>query len=264
MAKKKDKKATGYSNENKELNAIAAAFIFLVLGFAVIWVTKSFLNIEKDAVFISLLLIPVLIYTIVSGRLKELKGPGGLEAKFAESAAESISSQSETIEASIDEMQIVEKEGARTLEKKREELNEAVPIVMTVVLGRHDYYRRLALLHYIEMLYQFRNFKFIVFVDKNSRFVAYMPSWSLKGLLKMDELGDELVNIINEGRADKLFLYPGVIKETISNKSSNAEALREMTKQNLEALVVIDENRHLKGVVEREQILSKMMLALTK
>ena len=37
-----------------------------------------------------------------------------------------------------------------------------------------------------------------------------------------------------------------------------------MTKQNLEALVVIDEQGQLKRVVEREQILSKMMLAFSR
>ena len=89
-----------------------------------------------------------------------------------------------------------------------------------------------------------------------------MPHWALKGILNNSNLGNEFIHLINEGQRENLLRFPGVIKETISIQTTNAEALREMTKQNLEALVVIDEQGQLKGVVEREQILSKMMLAL--
>jgi CBS domain-containing protein len=37
-----------------------------------------------------------------------------------------------------------------------------------------------------------------------------------------------------------------------------------MLEQNIEALVVIDEQRKLRGVVEREQVLSRMMLSLVR
>jgi signal-transduction protein with cAMP-binding, CBS, and nucleotidyltransferase domain len=250
--------------ENKELRAIGTAVLFLILGFFVLWLAKSIVHVEGDAVFISLLLIPILMYVIISGKLEELKGPGGLEAKFARAANESISTASEKVELSTEEMQIVEKESVELLERKRQELNEAQPIVMIMELGKVNYYQRQATLSYLEMLSQFRNFKFVVFVDKSKRFVAYMPSWAVKGLLSKQQLGDEFIWGINQGRIQDLFRYPGVVRETIRTQSTNAEALREMTRQNLEALVVIDENSQLKGVVEREQVLSRMMLSLTK
>jgi CBS domain-containing protein len=250
-------------NNNKETKAILIAILFLGLGFLVLWLTKSIMSIEGDAVFISLLLIPILVYVIISGKLEELKGPGGLEAKFAKAANESISAATEKVELSVEEMQIVLKEGLGILEKKRLDLNEAQPIVMIMEIGKRGYYDREAVLKYIEILSQFRNFKFVVFVDKNNQFVSYMPSWAVKGLISKQYLGDEFISIINTGNKTVLFQFPGVVRETIRTESTNAEALREMTKQNLEALVVIDGNNQLKGVVEREQILSKMMLSLT-
>ena len=58
---------------------------------------------------------------------------------------------------------------------------------------------------------------------------------------------------------------PGTIQETISTQSSYADALREMTRQHhLEALVAIDGKRNLTGVVERDEVLSQMLLALTR
>lgn len=252
------------SPERKEIKAIGISLLFLVFGFLVIWLIKAVANIEGDAIFVALLLIPVIVYMVISGKLKELKGPGGLEAKFTEAASESIKAPSETVEPSIDDMQIIQKGGVRLLQEQLQEVNEAKPIVMTMELGRRGYYLPEAVLEYIQNLSQFRNFKFVVFLDEEKRFLAYMQSWAFRGLLSMPELGYEFVNVINEGRLENLFRYPGVVRETISTDSTNAEALSEMLKQNLEALVVIDENRNLKGVVEREQVLSRMMLTLTK
>jgi predicted transcriptional regulator len=81
------------------------------------------------------------------------------------------------------------------------------------------------------------------------------------GYLELLRLGQEFIRAINHGERDQIARYPGVITKAISSKSTNAEALREMEKSNLEALVVVDDGR-FKGVVEREQLLSRMMLAL--
>jgi predicted transcriptional regulator len=74
---------------------------------------------------------------------------------------------------------------------------------------------------------------------------------------------EELVKVLNEGRQE-LYSYPGVVRKTISTASTNAEALREMMSKNLEALVVTDEDNRLKGIAEREQILTKMVLDMTQ
>lgn len=250
--------------EYRELKAIGISLLFLILGFAVVWFTKAVVKIEGNAVYVSLLFIPVLVYVIISGRLKELKGPGGLEARFSEAASQAIKPASETIEPSVEEMQIIAKEGMRALQRKKPDIDETRPIVMTMVLGKGPYYDWQAVTQYMNFLAQYRNFKFVVFLDDKERFVAYMPSWAFKGLISLPELADEFINVINEGRVQDLYRYPGVEKETISTKSSNVQALRQMTTENLEALVVIDEDRKLKGVVEREQVISKLMLTLVK
>ena len=69
--------------------------------------------------------------------------------------------------------------------------------------------------------------------------------------------------MLNEGRQE-LFSCLSVVRKTISTASTNAEALREMMAKNLEALVVTDEDNWLKGIAEREQILTKMVLDMTQ
>ncbi len=243
--------------------AIVLAVVFLAVGFGATWIAAEFTEIEGEAVLVSLLLAPVLVYVIVSGKLEVLKGPGGLEAKFTKTARQPVSATSETVAPSVDDMDVLAKEGVTALERKREELSEAKPIVMTMTVGRRNYYSRPILLQYLDTLSRLRSFKFVVFIDDAGRFLAYMPAWAVKEVLGVDYLGDEFVNAVNEGRTHQLFRYPGVVTRTISVRSSNVEALRMMTEENLNALVVTGEGGKLEGIVERDQLVGRMMLSLT-
>jgi hypothetical protein len=133
-------KSSGVSQKgDQEKRAILLAFLFLAAGFVILWFAKAVLKIEGEAILIALLLTPLLVYLILSGKLEEFKGPGGLEAKFAKVAGETISTASEEVRLSVEEMQIVEKEGLMLLERKRQELNEAQPIVMIMELGKRSF-----------------------------------------------------------------------------------------------------------------------------
>ncbi len=89
------------SKETKEITAILVAILFLALGLAVLWFTKKVMSIEGDVIFVSLLLVPIIVYAIYAGKLVELKGPGGLEAKFTTAANESVSAASEEVAPSV-------------------------------------------------------------------------------------------------------------------------------------------------------------------
>lgn len=250
--------------QHRERRAIIIALIFLLLGILAVWLAKQFLDIEGDAIFVTILLVPTLVYLIISGRLTELKAPGGLEAKFAGIADQSVEPTSETIESSVRDMEIMVKGGVRELQKQTRRLDESRPIILTLTLGRQGYYNRDALLRYVEGLLQYRTFKFVVILDQENNFVAYIPAWTMLQILRMEALGEEFVGIINDGNVRELQQYPGVVIRTISIESTNVDALQEMTEQNLEALIVIGRDRKLKGVVEREQIISKLLLGVSK
>ncbi len=251
--------------DTKEHAALTMSVLFLVLGLAVVWVTKSLAGVDADAVLVSLLLIPVLVYMVVSGRLTEFKGPGGLEARFRDAAQSAPTIASEKIAAEDVRLQAIAKGGRRSLlDAASHWTNDTVPALMTMTLGRATYSPQ-TLLEHLDMLSRFRNFKFVVFLDPDSRFVAYMPHWALRDLLaKPDpDVGLDFTNAVKQGRVADLLRYPSVIKTTISTNSTNAEALRRMMDSNLEALVVVDEDSRVKGVVDREQVLSRLMLSLT-
>jgi CBS domain-containing protein len=251
------------SQLTNERVAISIAVGALVLGFIVVWLARTLIQSIDGSVLIALILLPLLVYLSASGKLAEFKAPGGIEAKFARAAAESVSPASETV--AYDNPQVVAKEGVRSLiERKAKEIDESKPIVMTMSIGGQPQYSANDVKQYMSVLSQFRNFKFVLFLDRDEKFVAYMPSWALKQLLQVPDLAEEFLNAVNAGQMAQVLRYPGVVKKTISTKSTNAEALREMLEQNIEALVVIDEQRKLRGVVEREQVLSRIMLSMVR
>ncbi len=250
----------------QEATAILISILFLAIGILSIWVTKTGLQITTDAVYVSLLLVPIVIYMVFSGRLKELRAPGGLEATFADVADKSVGAAADVkqLEASVEQTQFVAKGDLSELRRTLQYIDESKPIIVTAIVGKQGPYDRNALLQYMRSLSQYRNFKFVVFLDSDSKFMAYMPAWKVTQTLELDSLGNEFIQVINQGRSQELKRYPGVITEPIPTTKTNREALQKMTELNLDALVVIDADGKLKGVVEREQILSNLMLAITK
>lgn len=248
--------------QRRELIAIPASILFLALGYLAVWLSQNFLGLNSDAILISLLVLPIFMYLILSGRLLELRTPGGLEAKFADVASDSLDLDTETVEPALDQLQMVSKGSPRELQSKLYRVDESRPLIMTLNMGRGGYYDRDAWIEYAEGMSQFQSFKFVVFLDQDNRFLAYMPSWALLQLLKMPALGNEFVDIVNRDDIQELRRYPGVMTGTISINAKNMDALREMNTRNVEALVVIDNDRKVKGVVERDRLLSRLLLAM--
>jgi CBS domain-containing protein len=117
--------------------------------------------------------------------------------------------------------------------------------------------------NYIAQLSRFQGFKFVVFLDAQDRFIGYMPAWALERLLE-GESGARFVDALNKERIDQLVRTPTMITTRVTPHSTKAEALREMSERGLEALVVVDAEGRLCGVVERDQLMSMMLLALTE
>ena len=254
----------------------------LVLGFGVIvlWAITRFVNEAQtsvgDVVLALLLVLPILIYAIVSGKLTELKGPGGVEAKFTAAATTPVAETASHDSVSFDELLTVSADRGQDLDKGQEQLGKRVrrfteiqPIVMVITIGE-DSYREgdenehiKSLQTYVEQLSRSRNFALVAFLDEHNNFVAYMPSWVINNRLSDDDRARDLFRAIKENNRQKLFEYPGILRDTISPNAPNSEALRKIVTSNLDFIVVVDENNRLKGVIEREQVLSKMVLALT-
>jgi hypothetical protein len=211
---------------DKELKAIIASMLFLALGWAILWETHYAMKIDIEkvsTVFVALLLIPLASYLVISGRLEELKGPGGWELKFAKLAATEI--DQETIDACIDNTDIIRKGpvsdlGLITLRLR--DLPVSKPIILTVNLGSDEYkenYIRKDSLKYIRGLSQFRNFKLVVFLRDN-KYEANMTPKSIERLLMDEESGEEFIRVINNGQLEKFFNYLDIVRDYITRRTT--------------------------------------------
>ena len=260
----------------KERGPLLLSVIFVSVGIILlllVWIAtllgSSLLNSEAptavgDVVLVSALVMPILIYAIFSDRLKELRGPGGLGATFNTEVAEPVSERLNSVRVSVDDenRQILSSGETHTL-KDESHLSDhqTQPIFMKVTLGKGDYTLE-ALRDHVENHYLFRSFELVVFLTSDERFIAFMPAWAAKQVLNDPERGQEFVDLINGGRPE-LLSWPGVVSKGISTGHTNAEALREMVDHNSRVLVVTDEKNRVVGIAEREQVIGKMMLALT-
>jgi CBS domain-containing protein len=148
------------------------------------------------------------------------------------------------------------------LERLESLLDGSKRIILTLLLARRHYDKADAEV-YLERFLRYRNFTFVAFVDKKDRLVAYISAWAIFRILKGDQ-ADRFIQLINDGNVLDLADFPGVMTQTVSTSDSNIQALDKMMVSNLDAIPVIDEARKLKGVIEREQILGKLMLAMAK
>jgi hypothetical protein len=243
---------------HKDVRAAFISIIFVVLGFAVIYLSKRIIDVDSELVIICLLLLPVIIYSICSGRLGEFK-VGDVEAKFAslnEQAKDSITSELNSEQVSINEveMQLVNDDNdLKSVDKTKN-------VVLTITLGSS--YELPACRHYVKsLLSRYINFKFVVFLDEEERFIAYTTSRAILQLLESDR-GNEFVEAINNKRKSQLLKCPGVVKERVLVTETNLGALRKMVQKNLEAIVVTEDDDIVAGLVERGHLTSKLLLEL--
>ena len=70
--------------------AVLISFTVLVLATGLFFGLKRYAGGVDSAVFVALLLTPLLLYLSLSGRLQEFSGPGGWGAKFRDIAHDSV------------------------------------------------------------------------------------------------------------------------------------------------------------------------------
>lgn len=247
------------------LTDAAAAVVSLAIGIGIAWWAQSYAGITADSAVTFLIVVPGLLYLMLSGKIREIRGPGGWVASFAEAASKAVGTGLGTDydTLSYEEIQPIEKGRVDQLEGRLRKLDASRPIALTVVLDPHRYYDDQALSRYLDQFGHYPSFRLVVFLDAEHRYLAHMRTDTLKGLLLVQESAGPFMNVLNGAEASELLKYPGVATDAVRVGTTNAQALQEMARRNADALVVIDEEKHLKGIVEREQLTTQMLAALS-
>jgi CBS domain-containing protein len=251
---------------------MAAVCLFLLLSLAILWFVRDRLGITDAAVPIAVLILVILVYGALSGRLSEFSGPGGWGAKFRDFADSEVQINPGTLELTNSEMENIPKTGLAEVEHKLRSITPGKPVVMSLTLGKIGYYDLHALHSALMALMRLPNFRFVLFVAMDGKLVCYTPAASLLGLLNADQNGviglagsaHELITAVNAGDINRLRSYLGMLTTTITTRTSNEQALHTMESMGMDAIVVVDDQDIPIGVAERWAIIGRMLLALAK
>lgn len=107
------------------INATVATVVSVIL----VVILRKGLGINDSATTVAILLVPLLVYGVASGRLKELSGPGGWDLKFAEEVKERLDQQ----EAKAEEQ-------GKELERQQQLVNKIVANLLSFYHYKHLWY----------------------------------------------------------------------------------------------------------------------------
>jgi CBS domain-containing protein len=247
----------------RELLGVAGAVTFLLLGFAAIYIVVKVAGERDGTVLAALLIIPALLYLLLSGQVKDLKGPAGLELTLADVANRSIPLPDEahdTRQLSFEKIEAVAKGRTATLDERIKKIPQGAPVVLTFTLGSEI--NGPAAANYALRLTQLRRFRFVAILDSQGKLVSYMDERAFRHTMAADHpSGMALINNIRDKQVGEVREFPGMIHHKASPRTSIAQALRKMERTHLNALLVID-NGAIVGIAERDHLVNRLLLGL--
>ena len=247
-----------------EQRAILWSVGFLLMGILTIYSLQKYAGIEGETVLVAVLLGPIVIFLILSGKISELKTPGGLSLVFKDTLTATVNPVENDLDLSVEESISIQKSDLPFLQEHMKRISQKKsdsPVTLTLFFGRR--YSLEMLITYIENLAQFPKFKFVVIIFPNNTVFGYFTGTSLLTILKNDDLAERFLSSVYEEDLENIRIFPGLITDLTFTTESNIEALEKMDQYNYDALIAVDTNRKLRGVVNRSQIINKLLLSIS-
>lgn len=242
----------------RSVGAAAGATFFLLLGVGVVWFARRVAGVNDGAVLSVLVVIPALLFVVLRGDLAEFRGPGGWAATFRVTKA-TVSFGAQNLDI-LDDPQLLAKGSMSDLGRRVQALDRDQPVLMTVALGKH--YSVKAVETYLEKLAHLPRFRLVAFLDRSGCFIGCASPAGLLSLMQDPDLARSFLDAVEHENVAQVFRYPGMLKSVIPAETTNSQALEAMSRHGLSALAVVDDDRRVKGIVEREQLMSKLILSM--
>jgi hypothetical protein len=230
--------------------AFAAAFVIAVI------INKAKLG--DSATFIALLLTPMIVYGVASGKLQEFSAPGGWGAKFREAAQAIVTPTALTTPLNdvLQKFDIIEKGGLSELQGLGARLQKDKPIALSFQLGQQRYDADVAIKYIQFLLLTDRNMTVLI-LDADRHFVAMTEGQTMLTLLQNQ--GQRITGALANNERNYFTTLPGFHTNSIKATDSNAIALEKMRQQNARAIVVVDDQATPTGVVKFDDIVARLL-----
>lgn len=250
----------------RDVGALGASVVFLALGFVAIYVVAHFAKVKDGVALAAVLIVPLLLYLLLSGRVSDLKAPGGLELRLSEVARQKIPVHGGDLASSAlsyEQVRSVERGRSESFLDHIRDITPEDPVVLTLTLGSGPIDGR-AVVEYAKGLTQFPRFRFVAVVDSHGKLISYMQESAFRHLVESDVVdSDQLLNDIQHQNVGAVRAYTGMIVSTVTARSSIADSLREMERLRSNALLVTEDGQ-IKGIVERDRVANALLLSLVE
>ena len=242
----------------------AAVALFLVtLGLAL---ALPRLGVTDSVAFLTLILLPVVIYGVASGYVAKITAPGGWAWTFREVADDPV----ETVELgeNVEEISPIPKGGVGEIGRYRENVTPGRALAVTLTIGR-TFYTQEAVAAYLRAFLALDPHLTVVFLDGEGAFAASAPARSVLAQLEFEmqteEPGSAFLDAVAEAELPGLEALKQVVAlttESVTTGTTNVTALDLMLEEGVEALVAVDEADRPSGIVRRDAILTRLMVKL--
>lgn len=225
--------------------------ILLIFSTNIFFTNQTGFKIESTHVFIALA--PLAIWLIVSGKLDEIRGPGGIKPLIRDEVQKPI--PAELVDKPLDVVPDYVRE--KTNEKRLgRQVNQDLaagkpPAALSFRVGKKGYYKDDVTGLAISIMGRSPKFQFIIFNDEKGKFKGFMEKDIFKYMISP--------KIIEMIESSQILENPNVIKDYIKKTSTNRKALDKMEKANTNMLGIVDEDNKLIQIITRDEILKKIL-----
>ena len=248
----------------RDVAAFGAAILFLAIGFGAFYAVDQVTNVKDGVALAAVLIVPLLVYLLLSGRVSDLRAPGGLELRISEVARQTIPMYDGDLESSAlsyERVRAVERGRAESFADHIRDITPQDPVVLTLTLGSEPIDGSVVA-EYAKGLTQFPRFRFVAIVDSHGRLISYMPESAFRHLIESDVVdSQQLLNNIQQKDVGAVRAHTAMILSTVTPTTSIADSLREMERLRTNALLVTQDG-DIKGIVERDHVANALLLSL--
>ncbi len=233
-----------------KLSKSVGTTLILSVLFYIILFSLSFVDTGKiDAIVIFIALTPFIIWLIASGKLKEIKGPGGIGLSLKDQVEKNVTPEEEARAIEV-KPEVVLTKGTPPILSDIEP--DQAPSTLSFVIGQKNYYVNQAIEYFLDRLSAFGTLKYILFNDGQGVF---------KGLMRADDFSGFVRNgtVVSKIEDGTILDDPRVITHAITTKESYRDALNAMDRYQVAYLPVVNAQGRFIGIVNQDEIVRKIL-----
>jgi hypothetical protein len=240
---------------------IVSVCIFVTIV-ALLMRLRSKKNLEVKPVELAAGILPVIVFLLVSGKVKSLEvGDVKVELAFEKAAQSPITTQLQEVKLPVEHIQAFAKGSGSLVNEYRTMKVEG----LTFVVG-NDGYVESVIADYLQGIPSLR---YIILNQRDGSLYAIAEARRLWDVFSSETKPftlDEFTRVLNAGETKTLEGFPGLIlaKDAIADTADRLTALKKMESLNIDFVAAVDASGKFAGVVSRSRVTSSMLVDIAE